>query len=149
MGAAARSFRLSCAAFSTLVGAGLLGGCAPAASSALPTPSQLAIHVSLPPGKGAIVGGILRCYDLLPVGASVHFQAGAVAVYPVEDGIRQQVALRSDVVSSDSEYIFELPPGDYVLIPDDPATNLAAPTAEVHVASGRITTQNLQYGGCI
>lgn len=79
----------------------------------------------------------------------MHFQAGTVAVYPVEDGVRQQVALRSDVVSSGGEYIFQLPPGDYVLIPEDPATNLAAPTADVHVASGRITTQNLQYGGCI
>jgi hypothetical protein len=60
-----------------------------------------------------------------------------------------QIAMQSQVVGADREYVFVLPPGHYVLIPDDPATNLPPPSAQVAVASGRITTQDLQYGPCI
>lgn len=128
--------------------AGIFAGCASSSPSSIPTPSRPSIDVSLPPGMGAVVGGILRCYDLATP-SHPQFQAGTVDVYRGAVNAAHQVAMTSQAVAPGREYVFVLPPGDYVLIPDDPATNLAPPSPQVTVARGRITTQDLQYGGCI
>jgi hypothetical protein len=127
--------------------AGIAAACASNVPSS-PPPSRPTIHVSLPPGKGAVEGGILRCYDLAtpPV---PQFQAGTVAVYRGAQYSAHQVAVTSQVVDLGGEYVFVLPPGDYVLVPDDPTTNIPPPAPQVTVASGRITMQDLQYGPCI
>ncbi len=97
---------------------------------------------------GAVEGGILRCYDLAtpPV---PQFQAGTVDVYRGAQYSAHDLAVTSQVVDLGGEYVFVLPPGDYVIVPDVPATNLPPPSPQVTVASGRITTQDLQYGPCI
>lgn len=128
--------------------AGIPAACASSAPNSRPTPSRPTVDVSLPPGMGAVEGGILRCYDLAtpPI---PQFQAGTVDVYRGVQYSAHHVAVTSQVVDPGGEYVFLLQPGDYVLVPDDPATNLPPPMPHVTVASGRITTQDLQYGPCI
>ncbi len=123
-------------------------GCATAPPNALPTPSHRLISISLPPGDGAVAGGILRCYALAWP-SSPQFQAGTVDVYAGGFISANQAVLTSETLSAGTEYTFVLKPGIYVIVGDDPQSNLEQPMDQVTVTSGEIVTQDLQYSGCI
>ena len=101
----------------------------------------------LPPGMGAVVGGIQACYDSGPPSGGYPFVAGTVGAFR-----RFQLQVIANPVAigtatADREFVVVLPPGDYELAPY--ASTLSNPAVHVTVPSGHITNQDLQSEGCI
>jgi hypothetical protein len=74
--------------------------------------------------------------------------AGTVDVFTGEHLVAGQATI-AEVPTATGTYMFNLPPGRYVLVGHSPATNLYPPTVTVTVTSGTITQQDLDYQGCM
>lgn len=102
--------------------------------------------VSLPPGMGAVVGGIEACYDSGPPPGGYPWVAGSVALYAAGDrDFLKPIAIGTAAPNAD--FVVLASPGDYELAP---YAGLSNPAVSVTVRSGNITLQDLRSnGGCI
>jgi hypothetical protein len=113
----------------------VLAGCAP-------RPTQPP-GIDLPPGMGAVVGGIEACYDSGPPSGGYPFVAGTVGAY--RGSALQPIGI--GYATRNTDFVVLVPPGNYQLAPF--ASNLPNPDVSVTVWTGHITLQDLPSDGCI
>jgi hypothetical protein len=101
--------------------------------------------VSLPPGMGAVVGGIEACYDSGPPPGGYPWIAGAVGLYTEEPVQQFATPVASGSAVANGDFVVVAPPGNYELAPYAGSN----PAVSVTVRSGNITYQDLRSGGCI
>ena len=117
-----------------------------ALSGAASGPKRGSPNVTLPPGMGAVVGGIQPCYDSGPPSGGYPWVAGTVALYAEGDkGFVKPIA--TGTAAPNADFVVLAPPGDYELAP---YAGLSNPAVSVTVRSGHTTFQDLRStGGCI
>jgi hypothetical protein len=109
-------------------------------------PTRVSPTVSLPPGMGAVVGGIEACYDSGPPPGGYPWIAGTVALYAKGDGGFVK-PIATGTAAANADFVVLAPPGDYELAP---FAGLSNPAVSVTVRTGPTTIQDLRSnGGCI
>ena len=108
-------------------------------------PGRTVPTFSMPPGMGAVVGGIEACHDSGPPPGGYPFVAGTAALYRGHSS-DYSMTVAIGTAAANADFVILAPPGDYQLAP---YANLPNPPVSVTVRSGQTTFQDLRSAGCI